>query len=327
MKPVLLTAIICMAAAAWSTDGAAAKGGATAKAKLSEARAAAKKWQPDATLVTLSALKVNDDGTAPAGAIGWTYTFYSPKTGKWLGISIEAAGLDSLSLPAGLKVPVPDQFVDSDKVLQEVAKHGYKKSGDTMVQLNVYYHGIKPGVYWCATRSVDMPASAAALPKSWCVDPASGKFVARLEGGSTQAPQAAKPAPESTFTVDLSKCGGFAAADAAPHLGVSAAQVKTETAKVSDAEWKCTFSAGGKALAFTITAAPSVKEAQARIAKYSKTLKDDYTELSLSKGAEGVWSNASSTLTVRRGNIIVRTLQPAEKLKQVKLADSVAAKF
>jgi hypothetical protein len=76
-----------------------------------------------------------------------------------------------------------------------------------------------------------------------------------------------------------------------------------------------------------ISSAPSVKEAEARIEQYRKTLKDDYTELTLNNGTEGIWSNASSTLTARRGNIIVRTLQPAGKVGQAKLADSVAAKF
>jgi hypothetical protein len=158
------------------------------------------------------------------------------------------------------------------------------------------------------------------------VDPKTGKFVARL-GGGTQKPQATKPAAAGMFTVDLSKCGGFAATDAAAHLGVAAAQVKTDAVKVSDTEWKCTFSSGAKALEFTIASAPSVKEAEASVEKYRKTLKDDYTEFTMNNGTEGVWSNASSTLTARRGNIIVRTLKPAEKIRQAKLADSIAAKF
>jgi hypothetical protein len=329
MKSILHLALACMtgvAVGSWTGDVAAADG-ATARAKLAEARAAAAKWQPDAALVTLSTLRANDDGTAPSGMLGWTYTFHSPKTGKWLAYTVGAGGgLESQPLPAGLKVRVPDAFIDSDKILPEVAKHGFKKSGDTMLQLNVYYNrNLKPGVYWCATSAADFTPPAG--PRSWCVDPTTGKFVARLDGGSAEAPQAAKPAAAGNFSVDLSKCGGFAAADAAGYLGVAAAQVKAEAAKVTDTEWKCTYSAGGKALAFMISSAPSVKEAEARIEQYRKTLKDDYTELTLNNGTEGIWSNASSTLTARRGNIIVRTRQPAGKVGQAKLADSVAAKF
>ncbi len=320
-----LASAACAAAVLWAAVAVAAAGPATAKARLAEARAAAAKWQADAVLVTLSALKANDDGTAPASIVGWTYTFYSPRAGKWIAFHAGPSALESTAVPAGFKVKVPDEFVDSDKVLPEVRKQGFKKSGDTVLQLNVVYDSsIKPGVYWCATGASDFTPPAG--PRSWCVDPASGKFVGRLAGG-TQKPQATKPAAPGMFSVDLSKCGGFTAADAAGHLGVAPAQVKTNAAKVSDSEWKCSFSSGAKALEFTIASAPSVKEAEARIEKYRKTLKDDYTELTMNNGTEGVWSNASSTLTARRGNVIVRTLKPAEKLRQAKLADAIAAKF
>ena len=317
--------VTCVAAVVWATDGLAAAGAATAKARLAEARAAVAKWQADAVLVTVSALKANDDGTAPPSVLGWNYTFYSSKAGKWMGYHVGPGDLESVAIPAGFKVKVPDEFIDSDKVLPEVRKQGFKKNGDTLLQLNVYYDSnIKSGVYWCATSAADFTPPAG--PRSWCVDPQTGKFVARLSGG-TQKPQATKPAAPGMFTVDLSKCGGFAAADAAGHLGVAVTKVKTEAAKVSDTEWKCTFAGGGKALEFTISSAPSVKEAKARIEKYRKSLNDDYTELSLNNGTEGIWSNASSTLTVWRGNVIVRTLKPAEKRKQAELADSIAAKF
>jgi hypothetical protein len=47
----------------------------------------------------------------------------------------------------------------------------------------------------------------------------------------------------------------------------------------------------------------------------------------LNNGAEGVWSNAAGTLTVRRGNVIVRTLPPLGKVPQAKLADAVVGKL
>ena len=58
-----------------------------------------------------------------------------------------------------------------------------------------------------------------------------------------------------------------------------------------------------------------------------QTLKDDYTEMLLKHDAEGIWSNAAGTLTVRRGNVIVRTLPPLAKVPQAKLANDVVGKF
>lgn len=321
--------VIVFAVAVWFVDAVAAPKGATARKRLAEARATAMKWQPDAVLVTLSALKAAGDGTAGMGITGWVYTFYSKKSGMWIAYDVGPKGLEPTKLPSGLKAAVPDNFIDSDKVLPEVSKHGFKKSGDTLLQLNVVYDkNVKPGVYWCATSVADLTPKMGA--RSWCVDPKTGKFVARLAGGAISTP-AAKPVPSKSggmFAVNLSKCGGFAAADAAGHLGVPAAQVKATAEKVSNNEWKCSFAAGGgKVLVFTISSAASVKDAEAGIEKYRKTLGDNYTEIMLNNDAEGYWSNASSTLTVRRGNIIVRTLKPADKVKQAKLADSVVAKF
>jgi len=324
MRLRAMAIIVCL----WLPGGSgmAAQKGGTAKARLGKARAAAAKWQSDAALVTVSALQANADGTAPAGVAGWNFTFHSKKTGKWISYHAGPSGLEAVDLPAGFTQAVPQEFIDSDKVLPEVSKHGFKMSGATLLQLNVVYdRNVKPGFYWCATGETDITPQLEV--KSWCVDPKTGKFVARLAGGA-MTPEAAKPKGGGTFAVDLSKCGGFAAADAAGHLGVPAAHVKAAAEKVSDSEWKCTFAAGGgKALVFTISSAASVKEAEARIEQYRKTLDDEYTELTLNKDAEGIWSNATSTLTVRRGNVIVRTLQPAEKVKQAKLADSVVGKF
>jgi hypothetical protein len=328
LAPGSVAFVLTVTAGLWFGAGAEAAKAGTAKKRLAEARAAALKWQPDAELVTLSSLKANDDGTAPAGIAGWVYTFYSKKTGKWIAYDFGPKGIEATDLPSGLKAPVPGDFIDSDKVLPEVSKHGFKKSGDTLLQLNVVYDkNVKAGIYWCATGMADLTPQMG--PRSWCVDPKSGKFVARLSGGDAAVPATKPTAPKAggTFTVDLSKCGGFTAADAAGLLGAPAAQVKMVSAKAGDNEWKCTFSAAGKSLAFTISSAASVKEAEARVEKYRKTLGDNYTELMLNNNAEGIWSNAGATLTVRRGNVIVRTLPPLAKVPQAKLANDVVGKF
>ena len=216
-----LAALLAMALA-----GAAGAAG-TAKARLAEARALAAKWQPDAVLVTLSALQAKDDGTAAPGVSGWVYQFYSPKTGKWIGVHAGAKGLERQDLPAGLKTPVPQDFVDSDKALDGARKGGFKKSGDTLLSLQIIGDpSVKTGVYWCATGPADMVSAPTVRVRSWCVDPKSGQFVARLAGGTAAAATKPAPAKAGMFAIDPSKSGGFTAADAAPHLGASAAQVK-----------------------------------------------------------------------------------------------------
>jgi hypothetical protein len=311
--------------------GGAAAAGNTAKSRLAEARTLAAKWQADAVLVTVSALQAKDDGTAAPGLSGWIYQFHSPKANKWISVYTGKKGLERDDLPVGLKTPLPQDFVDSDKALDAARKGGFKKSGDTLLALHfVADPSVKAGVYWCATGEKDLTTAPVVSVRSWCVDPKSGQFVARLSGGGAAAaakPAAAKPAAAGVFAIDPSKCGGFTAADAAPHLGAPAAQVKASSEKAGGDEWKCSFTAGGKTLAFTLAAAKSVKEAEARMDKYTATLKDDYTEIMLNHGAEGVWSNAANTLTVRRGNVIVRTLPPLAKVPQAKLANDVVGKF
>jgi hypothetical protein len=303
--------------------------GNTAKSRLAEARALAAKWQADAVLVTVSALQAKDDGTAAPGLAGWIYQFHSPKANKWISVHTGAKGLERGDLPVGLKTPLPQDFVDSDKALDAARKGGFKKSGDTLLALHfVADPSLKAGVYWCATGEQDLTSAPVVSVRSWCVDPKSGTFVARLSGGAAAAKAAAaKPAAAGAFAIDPSKCGGFTAADAAPHLGVPAAQVKGSSEKAGGDEWKCSYSAGGKTLAFTIAVAKSVKEAESRMDKYTATLKDDYTEMILKHDAEGIWSNAASTLTVRRGNVIVRTLPPLAKVPQAKLANDVVGRF
>lgn len=320
----LLAAILAIALAA----GPAAAAGATAKARLAEARALAAKWQPDAVLVTVSALQAKDDGTAAPGTSGWVYQFHSPKTDKWIGVHVGAKGLEQQDLPAGFKSPLPQDFVDSDKALDAAREGGFKKSGDTMLVLApVGDPSVKAGVYWCATGNADMVSEPVLRVRSWCVDPKSGQFVARLSGGTASAAASKPAAAPGMFAIDPSKCGGFTAADAAPHLGAPAAQVKVASEKAAGDEWKCSYSAAGKTLAFTIAAAKSVKEAESRMDKYTATLNDDYSEITLNHGAEGIWSNDASTLTVRRGNVIVRTLPPLAKVPQAKLANAVVSKF
>ena len=102
--------------------GAAAAAGNTAKSRLADARSLAAKWQPDAVLVTVSALQAKDHGTAAAGLSGWIYQFHSPKANKWVSVYTGKKGLERDDLPVGLKTPLPQDFVDSDKALDAARK-------------------------------------------------------------------------------------------------------------------------------------------------------------------------------------------------------------
>lgn len=120
-----MTRIVVAALAALTVAGAAPPPGPTARSQVANAAAIAKKWRPDAVLTHVSSLAVNPDGTAK----WWMYTYYAPQTKKTLNITITpGAPLDTLEVPNTSKVPIGDEWVDSDKALQTAKQHGLKGS-------------------------------------------------------------------------------------------------------------------------------------------------------------------------------------------------------
>jgi len=118
----------------------------TAKAALVPAAAEATKWQPDATLTSVSTMSVMPDGTAAS----WMYAFYSPKTKKFLSVTIKGGKSDSLEVQKGLTDPVGTDFIDSDKAMQEAKANGLR--GKTPSMALTFMGNIKqPTTFWTVT--------------------------------------------------------------------------------------------------------------------------------------------------------------------------------
>ncbi|MBI3376921.1 MAG: hypothetical protein HY035_00765 [Nitrospirae bacterium] len=119
--------------------------GATAKAGLVQANAAAQKWQKDAVLVNVSTLQANPDGTAAK----WGYMYYSAKAKKSYTVDVkDGKVVETLEVNPYIKDAV-GEFADSDKVMAEAKKNGLKVKGKAAMSLMMMGQATKsPGVYW-----------------------------------------------------------------------------------------------------------------------------------------------------------------------------------
>lgn len=324
-----LQAIAVVGMLAWSGPHAGAASAATALARLADAKAAAARWQKDAALVSVTALQAADDGTAPRSAAGWVYTFHSRSAKRWAGFHAGPGGMERVDLPAGLTEPVPGSFVDSDRVLAEIRKHGFRKQGDTLLVLMFLRDpGLKPGVYWCGASAAD--ASPERGMRGFCVDPATGRFVGRMTGqpAARAEPRSPEPKPPAQggglARLDPAQCGGYSAADAAAILGVAASDVSRSAQRVDERAWTCSFAAGkgGPQVVFRIEVARSAAEAAAEMERYRKRLRDEYSDL-MGLGDEGVWTEVDRSVTTRKQNVTIRVQQPPDKLAQLKVVKTI----
>lgn len=308
----------------------------TARARLTEARSAAAQWQKDAVLVSVTALQAAGDGTAPPNVAGWVYTFHSRNAKAWAGFHAAPEGLERVDVPAGFTQPLPGQFVDSDRVMSEVRKHGFKESGATLLTLTPQRdENLKPGVYWCAAGAEDLSAERGM--RAYCVDPASGRFVARMAGAPISPSSAAPPAaPEpgkgaaqggTLAGFDPAHCGGFSAADAAAILGVAANSLTRKVEQVHPSLWTCTFAPAksGARVAFSIEVAKSAAEAAAQMDRYRKNLGDAYSDL-MGMEDEGVWTEVNKTVTYRKKNVTIQVQQPDGKIPQLRVVQALLSK-
>jgi hypothetical protein len=224
--------------------------------------------------------------------------------------------------------------VDSDAVLAEVRKHGFKKQGDTLLVLMPQRDAdLKPGVYWCAASGADVSAERGM--RGFCVHPATGKFVARMAGQPAPPPRASarSPEPERPATggvragQDPAQCGGFSAADAAAILGVPASSVPRRAERVNGNLWTCSFGSakGGPHVVFTIEVAKNAAEAAAQMERYRHRLRDDYSDL-MGLGDEGVWTEVNRTVTYRKQNVTIQVQQPPDKLMQLRVVKALFEK-
>ena len=100
-----------------------------AKAKLSEATAAAKKWRADAALIQIAANRVADDGTQRL----WKYGFFSPAAKTCL--IVQVAGTTRTTETGGplCESRALGNFMDSNKAIQIARKNGIQRTSVTMV--------------------------------------------------------------------------------------------------------------------------------------------------------------------------------------------------
>jgi hypothetical protein len=292
----------------------------TAKVLLAEARQAAARWQADAILVSVTTLQANDDGTAPANVLGWTYTFHSKKAGRWVAFHGGPKGLEQVDLPSGFTQSLPAEFVDSDRVLAEVRKNGFSRSGETMVTLVPQSDpNIASGVYWCVAGRKELSAELGM--RGYCVDPATGKFVAKLAGRPAEAlKQAPAGKGGSLLSVDLARCGGLTEGEVAAILGVPADKV-TFAGKVAGAgRGTCSFSGpAGTGIVFEVSVWKSVAEAEAEMERQRKRLDDNYRDI-MGLADDGIWTEFDGSYTGRRVNVTIRVTQPADKIVKLKAA-------
>lgn len=173
-----LTAMVAMATALIAPAIHAAEG--TAKAWLVQAQQAAKKWQADAALTRVGTTMVKQDGTSNL----WQYDFLSPTTGKCARIMIVGGG-EPRTQDYGTCTPpktIPTGFVDSPVAVAEAAKAGFKL--DDISQAYVVHmidNAIPERDCWVLHSAADFD-QARSVMRGWCIDPKTGKFVARLAG-------------------------------------------------------------------------------------------------------------------------------------------------
>ena len=139
-----LIALILMALA-FLFSNVSALAGTTAKTGLAQAAASAKKWQADAVVTSISTLAADSNGTSDK----WSYMFYSPKAKKGYTVDIRGAKLETLEVNPYVTDSIGNDFVDSDKAMQEAKKNGLKTKDKPAMSLMLMGQATKqPGVYW-----------------------------------------------------------------------------------------------------------------------------------------------------------------------------------
>ena len=103
--------------------------GGLAKARLSEATAAAKKWRADAALIQIAANRVADDGTQSL----WKYGFFSASAKTCLIVQLARTTRTTETGGPLCESPSLANFMDSDRAIQIARKNGIERPNVTMV--------------------------------------------------------------------------------------------------------------------------------------------------------------------------------------------------
>jgi hypothetical protein len=102
-----------------------------AKAKITEATAAAKNWKPDAALIQIAKGRIGDDGKA----IMWDYGYWSAAAKTCAVVNVSANGASSVRESGGESCEAPElkDFMDSDQAVRIARDNGVKAATVTMI--------------------------------------------------------------------------------------------------------------------------------------------------------------------------------------------------
>jgi hypothetical protein len=118
----LLALVLLLPAAAWAQQ--------TARAALNQALTAARAWQPDAALTSVSATGATADGKAK----NWSYLFFSPQTNKaWSANYAGTKQVHASEVRPHMRDPIGNEFVDSDKATTVARANGIDTKGQPLV--------------------------------------------------------------------------------------------------------------------------------------------------------------------------------------------------
>ena len=156
--------------------------GITAREGLSQAHQAAKSWQADATLTSVSTTVLKEDGTAQV----WTYSFLSPEKVVCARVIVIEGGEPRLQ-DLGECSPsesVSVDFVDSPVMLNEAVKAGFKPGETSDAHLAFKKDSAAPDRECWVVHTIEDFDKEKSVMRGWCVDPKTGQFVVRLNGES-----------------------------------------------------------------------------------------------------------------------------------------------
>ncbi len=160
-------------------------------------------------------------------------------------------------------------------------------------------------------------------------------------GGGQKGEQAPAAQSSKSSASNLEGCVGFTADDAAPFLGVPAAQITANIEESYKGFWLCSFAqpGGSTSVSFSVKIAGSEKEAVSDMEEYRGNLeiageqpqwkdlpKGAYSDI-IGVGDEAVWTDINGSLTVRKGKITLQVVQPAGKMEQIKVAEAFLKKL
>lgn len=174
-------------AAVEAAPPAASEEGITARTMLDAALAEARTWQPDAELVTVTTSLAE----GPRHGF-WFYDVQSRAQGTCTRVRALANG-SVANVGTGeqcvLMKPVSPEFVDSPAAWDAARAAGFEPGDSAQFGLRFQRDEALPAPRECWVLWSDADGDeAAGTIRGWCVDPASGQFVARLSGKGRTEP-------------------------------------------------------------------------------------------------------------------------------------------